>query len=209
MPEECARQDPAPEAESARGRLLTNAVGLFNRKGYAATTVREIVEAAGVTKPVLYYYFGSKEGIFLELMQSGLARLERIIEEARSSGGSAFARLVAVCDGTFSAFMENIPLVTLMNSIFHGPPQGAPHFDMQAFQTRMSNAVSQLLEEGINAGEFKGNLEDMTWVILGAIRIATDIELVHPEMSIGREGLRRLLRTVFHGLAASPGAEGQ
>ena len=36
---------------------------LFATRGYDATSVREIVEAAGVTKPTLYYHFGSKEGL--------------------------------------------------------------------------------------------------------------------------------------------------
>ncbi len=50
---------------SVRQRLLRAASDLFAQKGYAATTVREIVAAVGVTKPVLYYYFGSKEGLYL------------------------------------------------------------------------------------------------------------------------------------------------
>jgi TetR/AcrR family transcriptional regulator len=38
-----------------RKRLLKAALELFTKKGFAATSVREIVEIAGVTKPVLYY----------------------------------------------------------------------------------------------------------------------------------------------------------
>src|ERR1700709_507875 len=36
---------------------------LFASRGYDATSVREIVEASGVTKPTLYYHFGSKQGL--------------------------------------------------------------------------------------------------------------------------------------------------
>ena len=56
------------ENSAVRERLLREALRLFTERGYAATTVREIVAAAGVTKPVLYYYFGSKEGLYLEIM---------------------------------------------------------------------------------------------------------------------------------------------
>jgi AcrR family transcriptional regulator len=41
----------------------------FARKGYDRTSVQEIVAAAGVTKPVLYYYFRNKEGLYLELLR--------------------------------------------------------------------------------------------------------------------------------------------
>jgi len=43
-------------------------------EGICRHHVREIVAAAGVTKPVLYYYFRNKEGIYLELMQGSLPR---------------------------------------------------------------------------------------------------------------------------------------
>ncbi|MBW2208934.1 MAG: helix-turn-helix transcriptional regulator, partial [Deltaproteobacteria bacterium] len=53
-----------PEEQDARAVLLEAATALFAQKGYAGTSVREIVERAGVTKPVLYYYFENKEGLF-------------------------------------------------------------------------------------------------------------------------------------------------
>lgn len=44
-----------PVDESVRERLLTAALTIINTKGYEAASVREIVAAAGVTKPTLYY----------------------------------------------------------------------------------------------------------------------------------------------------------
>lgn len=46
-----------------RSAVLREAAALFAAQGYDAVSVREIVAAAGVTKPALYYYFGSKEGV--------------------------------------------------------------------------------------------------------------------------------------------------
>ena len=45
------------------------AARLFAERGYDATSVREIVEAAGVAKPTLYYYFRSKEGLRRRFLQ--------------------------------------------------------------------------------------------------------------------------------------------
>jgi AcrR family transcriptional regulator len=67
-PEQAGVDAIAPD-EGARHRLLVAATRLFARTGYAATSVREIVEAAGVTKPVLYYYFQSKEGLYLAILE--------------------------------------------------------------------------------------------------------------------------------------------
>jgi AcrR family transcriptional regulator len=44
-------------------QIARTAAKLFASRGYDATSIREIVEAAGVAKPTLYYYFGSKEGL--------------------------------------------------------------------------------------------------------------------------------------------------
>ena len=60
---------------NSRERLLETATELFAEKGYAATSVREIVERAGVSKPVLYYYFKSKEGLFYAILDWAAADL--------------------------------------------------------------------------------------------------------------------------------------
>lgn len=52
----------AQQATSAE-RILSTALDLFAIKGYDATAVREICEAAGITKPTLYHFFGSKDGV--------------------------------------------------------------------------------------------------------------------------------------------------
>ncbi len=72
---------------SVRQRLLEGAAELFTQKGYAATTVREIVAAAGVTKPVLYYYFRNKEGIYLELMRGAFARMDDLLQAGPGGPG--------------------------------------------------------------------------------------------------------------------------
>jgi AcrR family transcriptional regulator len=51
------------------------AARLFAERGFDATSVREIVEAAGVAKPTLYYYFGSKEGLAQSLLTVPLSNL--------------------------------------------------------------------------------------------------------------------------------------
>ena len=60
---------------------MARALELFSAKGYEGVSVSELTEAAGITKPTLYYYFGSKEGVFEAVSQSNYARLNTIITE--------------------------------------------------------------------------------------------------------------------------------
>ena len=57
------------------------AARLFAARGFDATSVREIVEAAGVAKPTLYYYFGSKELLAQALITALLSTLGRTLEQ--------------------------------------------------------------------------------------------------------------------------------
>jgi AcrR family transcriptional regulator len=57
-------------AEQRRQQLFAVALELFARRGYRATTMDDIAEAAGVTKPLVYQHFSSKRALYLELVES-------------------------------------------------------------------------------------------------------------------------------------------
>jgi TetR/AcrR family transcriptional regulator len=184
-----------------RERLLKAATGLFARKGYASTTVREIVNAAGVTKPVLYYYFRNKEGIYLELMSESFVKFEALLNASRNEIGQAGRKILALCDNLMVLLSENLQVARVMYAIYYGPPQGAPFFDCDVFRFKLQDTLQEFINEGIGTGEFRGrNALDMTWAILGATNIAIDMELSHPDMALGREGLARVLTVIFDGL---------
>jgi AcrR family transcriptional regulator len=201
------------EAEAGgevRKRLLSGATGLFASKGYAATTVREIVERAGVTKPVLYYYFRSKEGIYLDLMREPFGKFTTIVEETLRTAGSARERLFRLCLMAYDIFVENIDAARVMYSIYYGPPQGAPFIDFDAYHRRFQEAVLQVLEEGVRDGEFRRvNRHDAMWAVIGALNVAMEVELCHPPQSLGRDGVRRVLEIVLEGIAMDRKATGE
>jgi AcrR family transcriptional regulator len=189
--------------ETVRERLLTCATKLFTRKGYTATTVREIVAAAGVTKPVLYYYFRNKEGIYIELIRGAFAKFDALLDASRTQRGSATERLLHLSDQAFSLFMENIEVARLMYSIYYGPPQGAPFFDFDTYHTKLHDAIRRLVKEGIRKGEFHtGNANDMMWALLGAVNVAMEVRLCHPEIGMERKRLVRILRLILQGISS-------
>ena len=188
---------------AVRQRLLSCATQLLTQKGYTATTVREIVEAAGVTKPVLYYYFRNKEGIYIELMRGAFAKLDALLGAFQTERGSATERLLRLSDRVFSLFMENIEVARLMYSIYYGPPQGAPFFDFDTYHMKFQDTIRRLVKEGIRKGEFHmGNANDMVWAIIGAVNVAIEVRLCHPEMGMERKRLVRILGLTLQGISA-------
>jgi AcrR family transcriptional regulator len=69
-------------ADQRRQQLVTVALELFARRGYRATTMDDIADAAGVTKPLLYQHFSSKRALYLELVDSIARELLTAVREA-------------------------------------------------------------------------------------------------------------------------------
>jgi len=194
-------QKNEPDA-GARERLLAAALDLFNQKGYAATSVRELVAAAGVTKPVLYYYFGNKEGIYLELMQNSYGTFESLVEGI-SLEGSAQEKIIEFCCSLFDISGKQLALVRLIYAIYYGPPQGAPPFDLEAYFVRMLELIQRLVSTGIADNELKqGSAEDMSRAIIAILTSSINDLLCGREAKLDREGLVRMLHLLMDGVAS-------
>jgi len=64
-----ARAEPAARNGGSREVILRAAERLFAERGFAATSIRDIVGAAGTSAPSLYHFFGSKENLVVELIK--------------------------------------------------------------------------------------------------------------------------------------------
>ncbi len=183
---------------------MTSAIALFARKGYAATTVREIVEAAGVTKPALYYHFGNKEGIFRAMIGEALGEFEATAAKALEPEGSAEVRVVRFLDAMFALVLEHLDAMRVLDAIYYGPPQGAPSFDFEVVHRRFIEILGQFVRQGIESGEFRsGDVDDLTWALVGPFEVARTMSLCHPEAGFGRETLARVLGVVFEGVRSA------
>jgi AcrR family transcriptional regulator len=90
---------------SLREQLILRVSGeVFADGGYERASMDRIAELAGVSKPMLYAYFGSKEGLYLAYVErTGSELVQRLIEADRQPSGDARLRAVI---GEFLAFVE-------------------------------------------------------------------------------------------------------
>src|SRR3954451_5273381 len=96
------------ETSAVARHIAPEAARLFARHGYDATSVRMIVEAAGVTKPTLYYYFGSKEGLAQALLTLPMTLLAEQMRSILASEGDPVAALERIVEAHF-AFCRDDP----------------------------------------------------------------------------------------------------
>jgi len=81
------------EIPETKLKVLKIAAELISAKGFYNVSVREICEAAGVTKPVLYYYFKDKEDVLAELINEGFIQMKELYAQYIDPGASFEANL--------------------------------------------------------------------------------------------------------------------
>jgi len=196
---------PADQDLQARTRLLNAAVHIFDRKGYASASVREIAELAGVTKPVLYYYFGSKEGLLMAVLTEAQRLFTATVETAVARVGTARERIIGLCTDIYAMFEQHVPVVRVAHAVFLGPPEVAPPFDVTIFELSLRGAFAQIAADGVAAGEFRaGTTDDLAMAVMGILEGCNERQL-HPAFEpVGAAGVRRLLDLLFDGVMNTP-----
>ncbi|WP_431682366.1 TetR family transcriptional regulator [Kitasatospora sp. KL5] len=94
-----------------RARIAEAARGLFTERGYRGTTLRAVAAAAGVDSALIAYHFGSKQGLFGEVMQVECARSLGLADALRGDRDGLADRLLrAVTDLWDDASFNRLPL---------------------------------------------------------------------------------------------------
>ena len=83
-------------AGGGRGHILGVARGLFMTRGFRAVSTRDIAVAAGLTQPALYHHFGSKEDLYIAVLEDELRQLAKALRSAASRELPGIDRLRAV-----------------------------------------------------------------------------------------------------------------
>ena len=185
---------------NAREKLLETATSIFAEKGYAGTSVREIVEQAGVSKPVLYYYFKSKEGLFLAILDMAEDLQKDLLAGVLKSTGNVLDRLLVLYRRVYAGINENRYLYKMIHGLIFGPPQGAPDYDFTRYHRHMLNAIHQIYEAGVDGGEVKKTADgEVAYLVLSLIDFCLHMDQVQPQSS-DPQCPERLLRLAFQGI---------
>ena len=79
--------------DDQREQILARAAKLFAKRGYTATSMNEVAEACGVSKPSLYHYVRDKHQLLVEIAAAHIARLEALVDEVGAETHTPEARV--------------------------------------------------------------------------------------------------------------------
>jgi TetR/AcrR family transcriptional regulator len=88
--------EPEPISAATAVKIIDAASALFMQRGYKAVSINDIIRAAQVTKPTLYYYFADKEELFAQMGLRVLAEMGARLRDAAALAGPTELRLRAV-----------------------------------------------------------------------------------------------------------------
>lgn len=150
--------------------ILKKALELFATSGYHATSVREICEAAGITKPTLYHFYGSKEGVYRALVDGALQEFRHTVLTEMEKPGSPVDHLKRMAKVYFEYGRERPDLARFIFSLVHDTRNRTPATDFPKFYAELLGLAGRAVEEGVARGNFcSGNSELRLLVLMGAL----------------------------------------
>ncbi|MGQ0625842.1 MAG: TetR/AcrR family transcriptional regulator [Sporichthyaceae bacterium] len=198
------RRMPRAQRESA---MLDAAEALFGEHGYAAASMDEIAAQVGVSKPMLYHYYGSKERLFLACLRRARTSMREAILAGAAAGESAQGQLYSAFVAWFT-YIDAHPAIAAMlidEALFE---VGSAAEEIEAIRDEHMELIAVL----IAAHAPPGHIGDPTEIEVIAAAVAGVGERVtrwrtrHPELTPQRTA-RHLMQLLWLGMGAMAAGE--
>lgn len=198
--------NPVNHSDSAtRQHLLQAALSSFADRGYAATSVQEIVDAARVSKPALYYYFKDKAELFDALVDQAHDERYRLMQEAAQRGGTLAEKLEEIAAAIFEFSVRNRELMRLAFATAFAASGEAPgQAKCREKGKRVFEFIRKLIESGQASGELDESfsVDELAMGIYGQFNSHVMVRLLMPDCQLDRQRARQIVRLFLEGAAA-------
>ena len=141
------------ERNLRKKRIIDGALKVFNDVGIEKTTMDEIASESGFGKATLYYYFSSKDEVFVEIMEYGWEKLWEGIETKIIDELGPRKKFISI--------VKEMARIVTENKIMYGFLFTAPNFiqdpklqTWKTYQKRLYAILQSIIEEGIKKKEF-------------------------------------------------------
>lgn len=181
-------------------KILECALELFSSKGYDAVGVQEIVNEVGITKPTLYHYFGSKEGLLQSLLILKHEDLLRYISDAAVYKGDLPLTMYNLTKAYFSYAKAHKSFYRMLLAMRFYPPASDGYKVARPLISEQIRILEELFAKAtVQHGNMRGKQSTYAITYLGMVNAY--IELQSNEDSWGDESLiRKATHQFMHGI---------
>jgi AcrR family transcriptional regulator len=189
--------------DQAAGRqcILEQAEQLFFAHGYHGVSIRDIVQACGLSNAALYYHFGSKQNLFVEVVKEYVAILVQKLQEAGTGKGSCGERLARIAEAYAQFILDSrIEIQTLLRDLMECDSEEIRHL-IPAARGQIPSMFATVLDEGIAAGEIRPvDTHRVSVLVLGMINSLTGRHMFDKVAETLTEDIDLAIGTLFEGI---------
>ncbi|MGJ7512562.1 TetR/AcrR family transcriptional regulator [Variovorax sp. GT1P44] len=197
-----ARAGVSGAPDTRENQLLAIARRLFARDGYERTSMRDISEAADITKAALYYYFPNKEALYERVVLDSMQSLVDDVSAAVAAADSPTARIRAFMRSSAEVFDLARDRWIAGSRAFREGGRRGQHLAAVALRDRYESLLRQCISEGIASGEVRA----IDPAIAGCFLLSGLNQMTNWHRPDGRLGvaevMRQFLDMALHGLLA-------
>jgi AcrR family transcriptional regulator len=176
---------PNEKVHDTKEVILMAATKLFAHQGYDGTSIRDIVEEAGVTKPVLYYYFKNKEDLYIYLINDAYHFLFTEIRTVVNTTKSFITRLKELVHLYISCHEHYDDTVRIIYNAAFGTSRNHPKVNLQKLEEEHIRMIAAFMREGIGAKVLrKIPVQSLVMHFLGIVTAHTNYRLLHIDINI-------------------------
>lgn len=156
IPSAIAGSEDKPEESRDTKRLgiLKAAARIFNERGYHHTSVADVADALGVSKPFLYYYLKNKDDMLFECSRIATEELHRMLDSVRAADMSGWDRLVRLLRGYVQVMTTDFGICLIRNTA-PGFLQPEARDKLWAGRRRLNSEVERIIAQGIADGSIR------------------------------------------------------
>ncbi len=191
-------------------RLIQVATRLFASLGYTSTSISMIVSEAGVTKPVLYYYFGSKKGLFDALFREYFSDFIAIMQKAIDMDGSLRKKLTTL---TVQQFLYCRSYPDRFRFVFQtviGPSQGPGKKEFNEFKRLMGEKLGSMFSKAVTTGQIlPHNLELLGLSYIGMVHMFMMKHAMDQDFELSEKSAAFLVELFLNGVGSETNRQEQ
>lgn len=148
------------DPDRTMANILQVATAEFADKGLAGARIDEIAALTHTSKRMIYYYFGSKEGLYLAVLEEAYRRIRHIESELHLEDLAPEQALRTLVGFTFDYQLANPDFIRLvMNENIHRGEFISRSATIQELNVPVINAVRSVYQRGVAAGLFRPDVD--------------------------------------------------
>lgn len=192
----------ADGCNETREKVLDSAIRTFARRGYAGTSVQDILDATGLSKPTLYYHFENKAGLYRAILDHAYDECFALMRNAAERGREVGSRLVEVTFALFEFALRQQDLMRLVFATAFAASEEIPADAINPARRRRNfDFMKDLLAAGQRTGEIDPGVDpvELTHAIYGAISHCLRMHLFTPSGRLDRARAERMVDLFLNG----------